>query len=54
MLSTSSLARVSGRRPWFVVWIVLLVRAGVAATGLGDAFSIRSNFTGEPESVRAD
>jgi RND superfamily putative drug exporter len=56
MLSTAGLARISARRPWLVVaaWVVLLVLAGVAATGIGDAFSTEGNFTGKPESVRAD
>jgi RND superfamily putative drug exporter len=54
--STAGLARISARRPWFVVaaWVVLLVLAGVAATGLGDAFTTEGDFTGRPESVRAD
>ena len=56
MFSTAGLARVSARRPWFVVavWVVLLVLAGVAATGLGDAFTTEADFTNQPESVRAD
>src|SRR5215218_6748589 len=56
MFSTSGLARISARRPWVVVamWIVLLVLAGVAATGLADAFTTDGNFTNRPESVRAD
>src|SRR5829696_6037614 len=56
LFSTAGLARISARRPWFVVaaWIVLLIFAGVASTGLGDAFSTEGNFTGKPESVRAD
>jgi putative drug exporter of the RND superfamily len=54
--STAGLARVSARRPWYVLamWLVLLVLAGVAATGLGDAFKSESEFTNQPESVRAD
>jgi RND superfamily putative drug exporter len=56
LFSTAGLARISARRPWIVVsaWVVLLVLAGVASTGLGDAFSTEGNFTGKPESVRAD
>jgi putative drug exporter of the RND superfamily len=55
-LSTAGLARASARRPWLVVaaWLVLLVLAGVAATGLGDAFTTEGDFTGQPESVQAD
>ena len=54
--STAGLARISARRPWVVVaaWIVLLVLAGVAASGLGDAFTTEGDFTNRPESVRAD
>ena len=56
LLSTAGLARVSARRPWLVLaaWLVLLVLAGVAATGLGDAFTTEGDFTNRPESVRAD
>ena len=56
LFSTAGLARISARRPWLVVaaWVVLLVLAGVAATGLGDAFTTEANFTNKPESVRAD
>src|SRR5688572_21303497 len=55
MFSTAGLARISARRPWIVValWVLLLVFAGVAATGLGDAFTTESNFTNSPESVQA-
>ncbi len=55
-MSTARLARISARRPWFVLvtWLILLVLAGVAATGLGDAFTTEGNFTNKPESVRAD
>jgi RND superfamily putative drug exporter len=56
MLSIAGLARVSARHPWYIVaiWCVLLVLAGVAATGLGDAFATDANFTNKPESVRGD
>jgi RND superfamily putative drug exporter len=55
-LSPGHLARISARRPWWVltVWLVLLILAGFAATGLGDAFTTESDFTNNPESVRAD
>ncbi len=55
-LSPGNLARISARRPWRVlaVWLIALVLAGVAATGLGDAFTTESDFTNNPESVRAD
>ncbi len=56
LLSTAGLARASARRPWLVLaaWLLLLVLAGVAATGLGDAFTTEGDFTNRPESVRAD
>src|SRR5436190_24120100 len=56
MISTAGLARVSARHPWIVVftWIVLLVFAGVASTGLADVFANDSNFTNHPESVRGN
>jgi putative drug exporter of the RND superfamily len=56
MFSTAGLARASAHRPWIVViaWIVLLIFAGVATTGLGDAFATDANFTNKPESVRGD
>jgi RND superfamily putative drug exporter len=57
VLSTAGLARISARRPWFIVvsWVVLIVLSiGVAATGLGDALTTEGDFTNRPESVRAD
>jgi RND superfamily putative drug exporter len=56
MLSTAGLARASARHPWRVVaaWILVLVLAGVAASGLGDALTYQGTFTNRPESVRAD
>ncbi|HEY7031503.1 MAG TPA: MMPL family transporter [Thermomicrobiales bacterium] len=56
MLSTAGLARASARHPWRVVaaWLLVLVLAGVAATGLGDALTYQGTFTNRPESVRAD
>jgi RND superfamily putative drug exporter len=56
MPSTADLARVCARRPWFVLvlWLVLLILAGVAGTGLGDAFTNEGGFTNNPESVRGD
>src|SRR5215211_299028 len=57
MVSTAGLARASARRPWSVVlaWVALVVLAiGVAAAGLGDAFTTEGDFTNRPESVRAD
>src|SRR5688500_9064212 len=55
-LSTSGLARRSGMRPRrvFAIWLVILIAAGVAATGLADAFTTEANLTNNPESVQAD
>ncbi|HET8524507.1 MAG TPA: hypothetical protein VFL82_14820, partial [Thermomicrobiales bacterium] len=56
LLSTAHLARLSSRHPWRVIigWILILVLAGVAATGLGDALTNEGDVTNRPESVRAD
>src|SRR4051794_20953180 len=56
MVSTADLARVCARRPWrvLVLWLVLLILAGVAGTGLSDAFTEQGDFTNKPESVRGD
>ncbi|HEY7033306.1 MAG TPA: MMPL family transporter [Thermomicrobiales bacterium] len=50
--STSDLARLSARHPWRIlgIWLVVLVLAGISATGLGDALTTSTNFTGTPES----
>jgi RND superfamily putative drug exporter len=55
-VSTQSLARVSARRPWRTIgiWLILLVLAGFAATGLSGALSTQSTLTNNPESVQAD
>ena len=54
-LSPRNLARISARRPWWVLatWLILLVLAVVASMGLGDAFTTESDLTSNPESVRA-
>jgi RND superfamily putative drug exporter len=56
MFSTASLARISARHPWIVVftWIILLVLAFIAAGGLADAFTTKADFTNRPESVQAN
>ncbi len=56
LFSTSGMARASARHPWRVVlvWVLLLVLAGVAASGLGDVLTTESNFLNNPESVRGD
>ena len=56
MFSTAGLARFSARHPWYIVgiWVLLLVLAGVAATGLGGALTTEGDFTNRPESVRAE
>lgn len=57
LFSTAGVARFSARRPLVVLgtWLIILVLAGVAATGLGDAFSNESeaggDFTNRPDSV---
>ena len=55
-ISTAGFARVSARHPWRVIasWILILLLAGIASTGLGDALTTEGDFTNEPESVRAD
>jgi RND superfamily putative drug exporter len=54
LLSTSGLARASAARPWRVIilWVVIVALAGVATTGLGDALTTTTNFTGDPESQK--
>ena len=54
--STRSLARMSARRPWRTIgiWVLLLVLAGFAASGIGDALSTENSLTNDPESVQAD
>ncbi len=55
ILSTAGLARFSARKPWLVVrlWVVLLVLAGIAQSGLKDVVTTEQTFTNNPESVRA-
>ncbi|HET7037061.1 MAG TPA: MMPL family transporter [Thermomicrobiaceae bacterium] len=54
LLSTAGLARASARHPWRVLglWLIILVLAGVSASGLGKALTTDANFTGTPESKR--
>src|SRR5918997_2075740 len=56
VFSTVGLARISARRPWRVlaVWLVVLILAGFAATGLGDVLTTESTFTNTPESLKGD
>ncbi|HMM43162.1 MAG TPA: MMPL family transporter [Thermomicrobiales bacterium] len=56
LFSTSGMASASARHPWrvVIVWVMLLVLAGVAASGLGDVLTTESNFLNKPESVRGD
>ncbi|MDP9469297.1 MAG: MMPL family transporter [Chloroflexota bacterium] len=55
LLSTAGLARISARKPWLVVglWVVLLVLAGIAQSGLKDVVTTEQTFTNNPEAVRA-
>jgi len=54
--STSGVARRSGTRPWrvFGLWLIVLILAGIAASGIADAFTTESNLTNNPESVQAE
>ncbi|HEU5424822.1 MAG TPA: MMPL family transporter [Nitrolancea sp.] len=54
LLSTAGLARASARHPWRVlgIWLIVLVLAGVSASGLGKALTTDANFTGTPESKK--
>lgn len=54
-VSTAGLARLSARHPWRVLaaWLLVLVLAGFAATGLGDALTTEGDFTNEPDSIKA-
>ena len=53
--STAGLARISARRPWIVVgaWVLALVVAiGLSSAFLGDALTVESTSTNNPESVK--
>ena len=52
--STGGLARASAGHPWRVVgiWVVLLVLAVVATTGLGDVLTTESAILSHPDSVK--
>ncbi len=55
-LSTETLARAAGHRPWrtLAVWVIALVVAGALSSQLlGDALTTDTDFTNEPESKRA-
>jgi RND superfamily putative drug exporter len=56
MFSTAGLARISSRHPWSIIgiWLVILVLAGISATGLGKALTTEGDFTNRPESVRGE
>ena len=51
--STSGLALLSARHPWRVmgIWLVVIILALVAASGLSDSLNTTSEFTGNPESA---
>ena len=55
-MSTESLARSAAHYPWrtVLVWVLALVTAGVLSSQLlGDALTTESEFTNDPEAVRA-
>jgi RND superfamily putative drug exporter len=54
-ISTRGLAGASARHPWRVLclWVLLIVFAGIAASGLGDVLTTESKFLSKPESVKA-
>jgi RND superfamily putative drug exporter len=55
-LTTESLARMGGSRPWrtLFVWVIALVAAAVLSSMfLGDALTTDTDFTNEPEAKRA-
>jgi putative drug exporter of the RND superfamily len=55
-LSTESLGRACGRRPWrtVVAWVVALITAGILTSQfLGNALTTDTDFTDEPEAKRA-
>jgi putative drug exporter of the RND superfamily len=54
LFSTRGLAGASARHPWRVlaVWIVLMVFAGIAASGLGSVLTTESKFLSKPEAVK--
>jgi uncharacterized membrane protein YdfJ with MMPL/SSD domain len=57
MFSTEGLARVSARRPWFVVgtWAAIIVAAAIAiGTLLASGLTTEVSITNDPESERAD
>jgi putative drug exporter of the RND superfamily len=53
-LSTEGLARISARRPWWVLaaWVVVVILAALAAPMLGDALTTSADFVNKPDSVR--
>ena len=54
LLSTSGLARASARHPWRVmgVWLLLMVLAGISASGLSDVLTTEATFLSKPEAVK--
>jgi len=52
--SISDIARSCARHPWRVIaaWVIVLVAAGFSASGLGDALTTSTNFTGKLESQK--
>ncbi|MCO5176920.1 MAG: MMPL family transporter [Thermomicrobiales bacterium] len=56
LFSTRGISQASARHPWRVVsaWVLLLILAIVAASGLGDVLTTEMNFLNSPESVQGD
>ncbi len=57
ILSPAGLARVSARHPWRTVgiWVAVLITSiTIAGTMLGDALSLETKLTNNPESTRAE
>src|SRR5690606_13229900 len=56
LFSTRGISQVSARHPWRVLfaWVLLLILAAVAASGLGDVLTTEMNFLNSPESAKGE
>ncbi|MGD9711772.1 MAG: hypothetical protein AB7V46_06880, partial [Thermomicrobiales bacterium] len=52
--STSGISRANARHPWraMILWVVLLVLAGMSASSLNDALTTEGGFLNSPESKK--